>query len=119
MSAIVGLFRRDGATVSPDVFNLMLKALSHRGPDGTEQWQRGPIALGQQYRHITREELNEPPPLQDSATGLVLVSDCRLDNRDELGEALAIPPSQRSHIPDSHFLWRAFNGGERAVSSTC
>jgi asparagine synthase (glutamine-hydrolysing) len=108
MSAIVGVFHTDHQSVCPEVIDAMLAALSHRGPDGTGRWCVGSVALGQQHQQVTPESCNEQLPLHDPAAGLVLVADCRLDNRADLGEALAVPHAQRSAISDSQLILLAY-----------
>ncbi len=108
MSAIVGIFHTDSTSVCPDGFDAMLAALAHRGSDGTGQWRVGPVALGQQHRQVTPESCHEQLPLYDPVTGLVLVADCRLDNRHDLCDALAVPHVQRTHTPDSQLLMLAY-----------
>jgi asparagine synthase (glutamine-hydrolysing) len=112
MSAIVGIVHTDSTAVCPDGFDAMLAALAHRGPDGADQWREGPVALGQQHQQVTPESCHEQLPLYDPVAGLVLVADCRLDNRDDLCDALAVPHVQRPHTPDSLLLLLAYRKWE-------
>jgi asparagine synthase (glutamine-hydrolysing) len=108
MSAIVGLFHRTGKPVDPKVLDTMLAALGHRGPDEAGAWHAGPVALGQQHRQLTPESCDERLPLYDPLSGLALVADCRLDNREDLYEALAVPQAQHAHTSDSQLLLLAY-----------
>ena len=112
MSAIVGIFYTDNTDVCPDGFNAMLAALAHRGPDGAGQWRDGAVALGQQHQQVTPESCYEQLPLYDPVAGLVLVADCRLDNRDDLCDALAVPHLQRPYTPDSQLIMLAYRKWE-------
>lgn len=108
MSAIVGLFHRTGEPVDPKVLDTMLAALRHRGPDGAGSWHAGPVGLGQQHMQLTPESVDERLPLHDSVAGLALVADCRLDNREDLCEALAVRQCEDARTPDSRLLLRAY-----------
>ena len=57
MSAITGIFYRDGKTVKPELIKKMNDKLSHRGPDGSAIYCEGSIALGHQMLWTTPESL--------------------------------------------------------------
>jgi asparagine synthase (glutamine-hydrolysing) len=59
------------------------RALRHRGPDGERQSVAGSIGFGCQHLWVTPEETGEFQPLV-APSGVMLVMDGRLDNRDEL-----------------------------------
>ena len=63
MSAITGIFYRDGRIVKPELIKKMNNSLSHRGPDGSSIWYDGPIAFGHQMLWTTTESLHEKLPL--------------------------------------------------------
>jgi len=107
MSAICGIFNLDGEPVSSQVMESMMAALCHRGPDGSGVILDGPIGLGHQMFHITPESLEEKLPCHKTDSGLIITSDIRLDNRDELFLALGLTPSDRS-IPDSQLALKAY-----------
>lgn len=77
-------------TFAPDqsrYLDRMLAASAHRGPDGTSVWRDGCAALG----YLAFETIDDAPesqPLVDTARGLALVFDGRLDDRDALATAL-------------------------------
>lgn len=106
MSAITGIFYRDGREVDLELIKEMNDSLNHRGPDGSAVYREGPVALGHQMLWTTPESLNEKLPLYDEKAGLVITADARLDNRRELSEKLKIPDSV--DVPDSHFILKAY-----------
>jgi len=90
MSAITGIFYRDGKTVKPELIKKMNDKLSHRGPDGSAIYCEGSIALGHQMLWTTPESLQEKLPFREEKLGLVITADARIDNRKELSEELEI-----------------------------
>lgn len=85
-----------------------MNALSHLGPDDSGIWTEGGCGLGHQMFHITPESLNETLPYQNSEAGLVIAADVRLDNREDLLEALGIPIFEDRDLPDSLLILRSF-----------
>lgn len=106
MSAITGIFYRDGRTVKPDLIEKMNGKLSHRGPDGSAVWVDGPVALGHQMLWTTTESLREKLPFDDEKTGLVITADARIDNRKDLSEELDI--EDKEDISDSYFILKSY-----------
>ena len=88
MSGIAVVFNRNGHTSASGLLERMLGTLTHRGPDGISQWTDGPVAMGQCLMHTTPESLHEQYPLSDAARRCWIVWDGRLDNRQELLEAM-------------------------------
>jgi len=68
-------------------------------------WADAHCGLGAQLLPRTPEDAFEAQPLQDPASGCVLVWDGRLDNRDELAAALESTPQA---VPDSALVLKAF-----------
>ncbi|MEM9264902.1 MAG: asparagine synthase-related protein [Cyanobacteria bacterium P01_F01_bin.13] len=108
MSAICGIVHLDGQPVAAQALEQMMAALEAYGPDGSHLWQEGSAALGHQMLHTTPESLHESVPWQDGLTELVITADARLDNRDELFTALAIPPTVGRHVSDTQLILRAY-----------
>jgi len=106
MSAITGIFRRDGRDVDPAEIKKMNDKLSHRGPDGSRIWCEGPVGLGHQMLHTTPESLHEKLPFEDEEIGLVITADARIDNRKELSKLLEI--ENKEDISDSYFILKAY-----------
>lgn len=104
MSAITGIFYRDGRNVDERQIKKMNDRLSHRGPDGSAIWCEGPVALGHQMLYTTPESLHERLPFEDG--GLVITADARIDNRKELSEKLGI--DDKVGVSDSYFILKAY-----------
>jgi len=106
MSAITGIFYRDGRKVDLELIKKMNNRLSHRGPDGSAVWCEGSIALGHQMLWTTPESLHEKLPFEDDDSGLVITADARIDNRDELSKELDI--EDKEEVSDSYFILKAY-----------
>lgn len=64
----------------------------------------GSSGMGQCMLQTTPESLHEKLPYAEEISGLVITADARIDNREELGEALGVMPLVRKGIPDSHLI---------------
>lgn len=106
MSAITGIFYRDGRKVDPELIKKMNDRLSHRGPDGSATWCEGSVALGHQMLWTTPESLHEKLPFHDEKAGLVITADARIDNRKELSEELGV--EDKEDVSDSYFILKAY-----------
>ena len=82
MSAISGVYLLNGDSVDEKDLKRMNDSMPHRGPDGSGLWHDGPVGLAHQMLWTTPESLHEKLPLE--ADGLVIASDSRIDNREEL-----------------------------------
>ena len=113
MSGIVGLFHRDGRPADEAAVQRMLATIPHRGRDGRAVSVSGPVGLGLNVLVNTPEAKNEGL-LHGAGGALSIVADVRLDNRDELVEALSFPDRPLSEVPDSALLLAAYEKwGER------
>jgi asparagine synthase (glutamine-hydrolysing) len=83
MSGIVGIWNLDGRPVAPSLLASLSASLSHRGPDGQDQWLSGSMGLACRLLKVTPESLAETQPTI-GPSGTALVFDGRLDNREEL-----------------------------------
>ena len=93
--------------------DILMLAMSHRGPDGSGIWNNNRVALGHQMLHITPESIGEQQPAIRHDNRLVCVADCRIDNRDELIEILGI---KKNGITDSDLILDAYEEwGESCV----
>lgn len=106
MSAITGIFYRDGRKVDHELIKKMNNKLSHRGPDGSDVSCEGPVALGHQMLWTTPESLHERLPFEEEDLGLVITADARIDNRDELSKELYI--KDKEEVSDSYFILKAY-----------
>jgi asparagine synthase (glutamine-hydrolysing) len=111
MSGIFGIIHRDGRPDNTADLERMRDDMAHRGPDGSDIWLDGSAGLGQLMLCATPESRNEPHPLKDSESGLVITADARIDNREELfaklnGSSSRMNPLLR--VPDSQVILEAY-----------
>jgi len=106
MSGICGVFRFDGEPVAQGDLDRQMTRLAHLGPDCARTWCAGPIGLGHLLMRVTREDLSDAQPLHDAH--ISFVADLRLDNREELAEALSIGTAALADMPDSAVLFAAY-----------
>jgi asparagine synthase (glutamine-hydrolysing) len=88
MSGIAVILHRDGEPVNPRPLRALIDALAHRGDGDAAIWHEGEIGLAQQLRPTTRDATRERG-LRADGFSVRIAFDGRLDNRDELIEALA------------------------------
>ncbi|MEK6248630.1 MAG: asparagine synthase-related protein [Planctomycetales bacterium] len=108
MSALCGIFNRDGRQDAACQLVPVMNRLASFGRDRSGRWSTDSIALGHQMLHVTPQSLQELQPYFHSESQIAIVSDARLDNREDLFEALAIEPSEQAGIPDSQLILRAY-----------
>ena len=96
MSGICGIVAFDGVPVEPEVLRKMADVAAHRGPDGIRYWYEGAAGLAHLALDLTPGSSRERQPTVDHQDGLVLTSDARIDNRDELVRALG----DGGYLPD-------------------
>jgi asparagine synthase (glutamine-hydrolysing) len=116
VSAIAGFVWHDGHDAERAELDAMLRAISHRGPDGSGGLVDGPVALGHQMRWSTPESLGERLPFLTSEGDIALTAEARIDNRDELFAMLSVPHPERATLTDSALIVRAYRQwGEACV----
>lgn len=109
MSGIYGMVRYDGAPVTPETLAPMAAAMSFWGPDGHGQWCGEGAGLGHLMLHVTPESLHERLPASlRAAPHLVITADARIDNRDDIFDALGVPGPGRDQTPDSSLILLAY-----------
>ncbi len=104
MSAIAGVYYPDGRPAQRNHLVEMMDTLAHRGPDRVGIWHHGAVGLGQRLLWTTPESVSEFQPVVTPAGDLALTADARIDNRDELISALALP----AQLPDSALILAAY-----------
>lgn len=107
MSAIFGVFNKDGSPVNPQWLEAMDQAMARLGPDGSDIWCKGACGLGQRLLYNTPEALFERMP-QTFARGWVMTAAARVDNRDELCNQLQIPATEQPTTADGDLILRAY-----------
>jgi len=108
MSGIFGLIRFDGENASSLILERMSNILRHRGPDRIKFAAFGSVGLGHCLMRVNREDYIDAQPLRDDAAGLVLVADCRIDNREALAGALGLGDDELALLADSALILRAY-----------
>jgi asparagine synthase (glutamine-hydrolysing) len=108
MSGIVGVYYLDGRPVERDDVERMVESIPYRGPDGSGVWTDGSVGLGHQMLWTTPESLHEKLPLTNHTRDLTLTADARIDNRDELIDALNLNGRPRETITDSELILVAY-----------
>ncbi len=108
MSGIAGIIRFDGAPVETERLAKMTAAMAYRGPDGINNWVRGPVALGQCMLRTTPESLEETQPLTNEDESLVLVMDGRVDNWEDLRRELLARGAILRNRSDAELVLRAY-----------
>jgi asparagine synthase (glutamine-hydrolysing) len=106
MSGIAGVFLVDGRPLDLEDVRRSLKALAHRGPDGSAVWCGDSVGLGHATFWTTPESIGERMPLAQGP--LVITADARLDNRDELSSLMAIDAPRRREMGDAELILRAY-----------
>jgi asparagine synthase (glutamine-hydrolysing) len=108
MSGIFGILRFDGHSVGERDLQRLGDAMRHRAPDGQDFIAAGTVGLGHCLMRVTREDAFESQPLIHSERGLIMVADCRLDNRPELSAALGVAPGDMATTADSALILEAY-----------
>ena len=108
VSGIFALFVRDGRPIEASTANRILSACPDRNVDGQDLYLDGVVALGRQHFWVTPEEQGERQPLADPAAGLVLTADARIDNREELANALGMGSEQARRSTDAEYILAAY-----------
>lgn len=108
MSGIVGIHNLDATPVSRKDLEEMVNILAHRGPDGVDTWVESSVGFGHRMLWTTPESLLEKLPFTDSTGELVITSDARIDNREELINILQFNNCPSEKITDSQLILAAY-----------
>lgn len=108
MSAIGGVFHRDGGRVDRSDMARMEAVLKPYGRDASAIWSSGRVALARTLLRITPEDALDHQPLRHPPSGLAMVFDGRIDNRDELAAELQIDLSRRALLADADLAFRSW-----------
>ncbi len=117
MSGILAVLRRDGAPMTPALWQSMMKALGRRGPDGQTTWCDGPVCLGNALFR-TMEDTTPLGLASLTEAGLWITADVRIDAREELRRALAARGEQvPANASDEALILHAYRAwGEDCVT---
>lgn len=105
MSSIFGVFNRQKNPVSSELLNRVCNKLSYWNPDRSAIWNEKNIGLGHLMLCITPESLDEKLPYKED--NLVITSNARIDNRNELIELLGMKAPAKE-ITDSRLILKAY-----------
>ncbi|MGH8050675.1 MAG: asparagine synthase-related protein [Arenimonas sp.] len=108
MSAIAGFILLDGSFASIETIEHMLASMQHCGPDAQKFVVSENAAFGQAMLATTPEALNEAQPWTDKATGCVVVTDSRLDNREILAASLGLSGRAIDSVGDAELIFAAY-----------
>jgi asparagine synthase (glutamine-hydrolysing) len=108
MSGIMGIYHLDDSPVERENLVKMVDILAHRGPDGADIWLEGAVGFGHRMLWTTPESLLEKLPLVNQTRDLVITSDARIDNRDELISVLHLDKCPPDKITDSQLILAAY-----------
>lgn len=107
MSGIFGIFNLNNEPVDEADLTKMAEAMAIWGPDGRSQITSGPVGLGQLMLYNTPEAHLEQLPRQ-TASGLLLTAEARIDNRPDLYRQLNIPQPDQDMMTDSQLIELAY-----------
>ncbi len=103
MTAIAGLLRFDGRTVTRHDLDRVANTLSQYGPDRSEIITSDLIGLVHVLMRMTLEDRFDRQPLR-GASGSLITADVRLDNRDNVLARIGIPSRDAMAWADSRVL---------------
>lgn len=108
MSALAGIVGWGGFQPPKDFLMQMMRPLGPFGPDRQGHLALGRVHMGHLLFRTTPEELLDVQPVTHEPSRSVLVLDGRLDNREELAEALGLSKKALSSMSDSTLALACF-----------
>jgi asparagine synthase (glutamine-hydrolysing) len=115
MTAIAGYWSFDDRPDAQTRCERMLKAQQIYGPEAPAIAADGPLALGQRLFAFAPQDRRRQTVAAAPDSGALLVADARLDNRDELGDALGLGRADASGLNDAALLLRALERWEEGA----
>ncbi len=88
MSGFVGIVYFDGKPVDPQLLKHLTDYLTYRGPDAQRVWVEGSVGFGHTLFRSTYYCKADHQPLVRQEGQLILVTDARIDDRDNLRQQL-------------------------------
>jgi asparagine synthase (glutamine-hydrolysing) len=104
MTALAGCWNLGGAPHPAESCQRMLASQAIYGPHDERQWSDGAMAMGRCLYRLLPEDAHDRQPLLGGDGRLTLVADVRLDNRDDLLDALGGSPDQARTMCDAAVL---------------
>lgn len=115
MTAIFGVWNKDGAPACREASGCMRDALEPWARQSSGEWLDGPLALGALHSRSSAPWQRDPQPATYAGLPhLVVVADAWLDNRAELADVLGVPAERRQGVSDSELIVRAYARWEEA-----
>ena len=119
MSGIFGLTRFDGGPIAREDLDRMCASMAHWGPGNVGCWRDGAAGFGRCLMPETPETVYERPPSFAGERPFAFVGEARLDNRDELFEALGVAHPERPTTADGlHRIEKRSRQGNGATRMT-
>ena len=109
MTALAGFWSFGGGGEPTRTCERMLQAQRIYAPDPPARWSGGRIAIGRALAKSLPEDRFDRGAVSGGGGSRMLVADGRLDNREELCDALGISASEAAMMADSHILMRALD----------
>jgi asparagine synthase (glutamine-hydrolysing) len=100
MSAIAGIYHRDGSPAHAESIAAISRRLAPLGPDGEHFASSGPVAMAHrpfETYHRARHIDASAPHFEFGSDGTLIAFDGRLDNASEVERAIATPRPAGSH----------------------
>ncbi|MCI1778529.1 MAG: asparagine synthase-related protein [Bacteroidales bacterium] len=107
MSAIFGIFYRDGKPVTSEL-ETMYGGIKHFPHEKHAFLVHGNCGMGHMLTYNTPEAVNECMPKWLEDEKLLFVAEGRIDNRDELFAPLNVPAEEQKNIPDGNLIFLAY-----------
>jgi asparagine synthase (glutamine-hydrolysing) len=115
MSAICGVLPINGSRPHGEMCEAMLREQSAFGPDHRAFTATQDVALGRALFRILPEDRFDVQPLCGGGGRFLMVADIRIDNRDEIAEALGLGSCQLAASSDSALLLAAYERWQEGV----
>ncbi len=107
MSVLFGTWNFKERRVRDDLIK-MRENLSHWNPDRQGFWEKNNIGLGHHLLINTPESRYEQQPLDHLPSGLTIVTDARIDNRNELLKIFKVPVERHDTTTDNWLILQAY-----------
>jgi asparagine synthase (glutamine-hydrolysing) len=108
VTALAGVWHFGGDPAAAESCTRMLAAQVVYASDAPAQWSDGGVAMGRALFRSLPEDRYDRQPLAGAGGRLRLVADVRLDNRDELADAVGLAHSAMATMADAQVLLAAW-----------
>lgn len=116
MSVLCGIVCFDGTYVKKEEVQVMLDSMPNVDYDKKSIWVEKNLGFGNNLFCTTPESLHENQPLVNQSGKVILISDSRIDNRDELLKKLDINEDDFDIVTDTDLiLWSYEKWGKECV----